>query len=383
MADSIYKTPDEYMLLAIDRVRQLGSKLTDFTVGSRARTLFEAQAVMHSEQSAVAEQLRQDSYLATAVGEALDRKAADNQVARKAAVPAAGTITIVRPTPGAAVSIPAGWSQLQTVPAPGSDPIAFVTTEDAVFEAADTSQTVAAQAVDGGVAGNIADETVLLPVNPVGGFQTQGGFMAGSAFSGGVDRESDDALRARIPIAVQGRVLGRKASFLAAALSVPGVESAYVLQPGDTRGAGTVVPANTIEVQYEGVAGLLTAVSSAVTNAAVAGQAPSAFTAAAEPCVADLVVFCQAGVDTAALAVAVRTAVIAVGNSFGVGQTVRASALIQAVHDVANVVSVDIPFNDLRLASDVDGTFGDITIRNDRYAGFAAADVAVTVTELS
>jgi uncharacterized phage protein gp47/JayE len=210
MASSIFKQPEEYLFAAIQRIRDLGSVITDFTAGSGARTLYEGMSAALSQQSAVAEQLRQDSYLVSAVGEALDRKAADFQVARKVAIAAQGTIRLTRASTGTAVTIPAGWSPLLTAPIPGQQPIAFITTADAVFGGADSFKVVAAQAVEGGTDGNVPINTVLLPQNTPTGFDTLTGFKAEIAFSGGVDEESDDALRARVPIEVQGRVKGHR-----------------------------------------------------------------------------------------------------------------------------------------------------------------------------
>jgi hypothetical protein len=67
-----------------------------------------------------------------------------------------------------------------------------------------------------------------------------------------VDAETDDQLRARVPIEVQGRVKGTPAALLAAALRIPGVTSANVLEAGDTRTSGGTIAAGACEVYYEG-----------------------------------------------------------------------------------------------------------------------------------
>lgn len=385
MADSLYLTPDDYLLAAIQRVQDLGSAITDFNSGSGARSLYEGHAAIASLQSAVAEQLRQDSYLATASGDALDRKAADSQVARKTAVAAQGTIRLTRQATGTAISIPAGWSTLLTVPVPGQTPVQFVTTADASFASGDSFKVVAAAAVEGGSSGNVPINTPLLPQNALNGFDTLTGFKAEIAFTGGVDEESDDALRARVPLEVQGRVKGRPESFLAAALRVPGVSSASVLEPGDVRaspGDGGTVAANHVEIYYQGDASLQTQIESEVESARVAGQSVTVLAGTAVSIIADLHVYCYAGTDHAAVASAVQGAIAALVNGVGLDHTGYAAAIVRAVHDVADVVTVNVPFSDLRQSTASDGTFGDLICGNVAYPAITSADIAVTVSDL-
>lgn len=381
-ATSLYKSPEEYLAAAIAKVQAQGSKITDFSIESAARALYEGLAAMLSEHSLVVDQLRSDSYLATAVGAALDRKAGDYQVGRKAAQMASGTIRLTRQATGTAVTIPAGFGDLVTTPAPGLPSIAFRTTENAVFGTADTFKVVAAVAVVGGAAGNIAANTGLLFTTPVAGFAVDGGAKAETTFGGGVDAESDDALRFRVPLEVQARVKGRKESFLAAALRIPGVESAQVLQAGDTKPDTSTVPGGNVFVYYEGAAGLLAAVQTECSNAAVAGQLVTVVTATAKPVIADLTVFCDAGVDVVALAAAVKAAVLAVVNVVGVGGSGRSSNAIRAVQQIEEVVSQTIPWTDLRFATATDNTFGDLVAPVGSYPTLALVDVAVTVSVL-
>ena len=380
---SRYQTPDANLLQMIARIQAAGSKITDFNTGSVTRTFYEGLGAGLSEQSLVVDQLEQDSYLATATGDALDRKASDYQVDRLAAVAATGTVRLTRQASGTAVTVPAGFGELATVPVPGQPSRTFLTTADAVFGTADTSIVVPGIAVTAGAAGNIGALTKLLPVNPVAGFQTDGGFQAETTFTGGVDQETDDALRARVPIAVQGRVKGRPEAFLAAALGIPGVISAAVLKAGDTRSDSTVVPANTLEVYYEGPATLLQAVTTAAAGATVLGQSTlTVAQATAERTVVNVTVFAKTGVDAAALAIAVRDAIKAVVNGAGIGQTVYSANVIQAVAAVPGVVSQTIPYADLRKFTAAGGTFGNVVPGSTRYPDLQDADVTVAVSLL-
>ena len=377
---SLYRTPEQYLQDLITALQAGGSKLTDFSINSATRNFFEAHAILLSERSLVLEQLRQDTHLETAVGDALDVKGGDYLVPRLGGVAAAGTVQISRAAVGAAVTIPAGWSQLLTAPVPGQLPIAFVTTQDAVFAGGDLTKSVTGVAVNPGSDGNVGDQTVLYPTNPVNGFPTASSFKASGAFTGGVDVESDDAYRARIKTTVQGRVNGTTLALKAAALGVPGVASVNVLRAGDTRANLTVVAAGQAEVYYEGSAGLSLAVQSAMTNAGVVNQNITVFTAALQRLIANCTVYAKTGTDPVALAIAVAQAMRDVILSYGVGDTVYLSAVAQAVDGVPGVLGVGVPFTDFRKVADAPGTSSStIAVAANLYPDLQLADCQVTV----
>lgn len=377
---SLFRDTDSIIGASIADLQGNGSALTDFTFGSTIRTVLEAQAVVVSQQSLALDQLSQDVHLATATGAALDAKGGDYLVPRKGGIAASGQITLTRPASGVAVTIPAGWTQLLTAPAPGQTPLAFATTQDAVFGSSDVTKTVSAVAVLAGAAGNIADQTPLFPVDPVSGFPTDTGFKAQGAFANGVDPETDDAYRTRIRTTVQGRVNGSSNAFVAAATGVNGVTYANVLGAGATRANGTIVPAGSVEVYYEGASGVSSAVLSACQNASTENQSVSVFTATLLRIICNLTVIAPTGADPVALTAAVVAAAQAAVGAVGVGADngkLRVSTVIQAVNALTNVRAVSLPFADFRKSTDAGGTYGDITVPADSYASLAATDITV------
>lgn len=384
MATSLYKSVDTALTEMIATLQTNGSKITDFTIGSGARSLLEAFATVTSLGTLQADQLRQDMLLATATGQALDDKAADLLVGRKAGVAAAGVITATTPTPAVSpILIPAGWGQLSTVPTPGVTPVAVITLADATIAVGQTSVTIPAQASLVGTQGNLANTTKLIPQSPIAGISTQDGFAVTTAFTGGVDVESDEAFRQRIPVEVQGRAIGTRAAYLAAALRVPGVTSASVLQAGDVRGDASVLTAAQVEVYYKGSAGLLAAVQSSVANVTVTdadvsvGKHGTPAAAAATRLDAAATVSVKTGTDTAAVAAAVKVALTAYADSLPVGGKVYQSLAIETIRAVPGVLTVNVPLTTLCLHSA--GTVGDVTIAPDSYPQLAAADQAITV----
>lgn len=380
MATTLYRDPDTLLTQFIQSIVDQGTLITDFNIGSVTRTLFESMASVLSNQSLVADQLRLDSYLATATGDALDDKVGDYLVTRKAAVQATGTIRVSRATTGTTLFIPGGWAQLTTKPAPGAASVAIVTTADASMAVSDTFVDIPVQAVIGGVAGNLAATTVVVPQTALAGVQSDGGIVIQVAMTGGTDQESDDQLRARAKVEVEGRVNGTSLALLAGALSIQGVTSANVLKAGDSRSDASIVPAGSVEVYYEGASSLAASVLSAVQARSVLNQNVSVFTAAAERMYVACTVTAKTGVNTTVLSANVRTAIEGIVNAIGVGQKLYYADTIKAIHDCQDVLAVNVPLTDHRKFSQAGGTAADVQMSADHYANLADADVSIAVT---
>lgn len=163
----------------------------------------------------------------TAEAEYLDRYGAIWGVARKAAAPAKGNVTF---TGNNGVNIPAATQLLR------SDGAAFTT--DALGVIAAGSAVIAVTATLAGAAGNTAANAPLTLAQPIAGANGSPTVAAGG-LSQGADKETDDALRARIITRIstppQG---GDQDDYVAWALQVAGVTRVWC-KPLYT-GAGTV-----------------------------------------------------------------------------------------------------------------------------------------------
>lgn len=118
--------------------------------------------------------------------------------------------------------IPAG-TQVTTDDA---SPIYFMTLIPALMERSDLTVTVPAQAVLGGVRGNVGANTISRAVTPVDGVGT---FTNPVAFTGGTEAESDDQLRTRFKRTVFRSMAGTEQMFLGTALEDPDVTQANVI----------------------------------------------------------------------------------------------------------------------------------------------------------
>lgn len=136
--------------------------------------------------------LRLQMFAQTATGKQLELHAQERGVTRKGALAATGILRFERAVPlWYKARIPAG-----TVCATEGEPeIRFVTLEDAVLPVSSLSVEVPAQAFLPGRSGNVGENRIVKLVTAPEGIQ----FVRNPApFTGGVDAETDESLRARL-----------------------------------------------------------------------------------------------------------------------------------------------------------------------------------------
>lgn len=180
---------------------------------------------------AQAEWLSKQCFPQTAQGEYLDRHAALRGLERRGAVQAKGVIRFsVNGATGADLTIPAG-----TVCATAAM-TRFETLEEAVLPGGKTYVEVSARAVEPGTGGNVpAGSVLVMTVPPVG----VSGCVNTAPFTGGTDREEDEALRKRVLETYRRMPNGANAAFYEqGALSFDRVAACTVLPR--QRGVGTV-----------------------------------------------------------------------------------------------------------------------------------------------
>ncbi|MCD8144262.1 MAG: baseplate J/gp47 family protein [Oscillospiraceae bacterium] len=175
--------------------------------------------------------VREQCFPQTAAETYLDYHAALRGLSRREAVRAEGTLRfLVNAAATIDLSISAGTVCMT------AGQVAFETTEEAVLTAGDTYIDVPAQAVEPGAAGNVEAGTILsMSTAPVG----ISACTNPAAFTGGVDEEDDDTLRARVLDAYANMSNGANiAYYYQTAMGFEGVSAVQVL--GRHRGIGTV-----------------------------------------------------------------------------------------------------------------------------------------------
>lgn len=170
-------------------------------------------------------------------GEYLDSIAQANNLERKEATYAIGTITV---TGSAGTVIPLG-SIFSTESGADVESIDFATTEEATIPSAG-SVNIPICCTEAGTNGNVSIGTIIFKSSDLPSSIT--GVTNTSATIGGTDEESDDALRARIIYVEQSKgvsYVGSKADYKRWAESVEGVGEAIVVPAEDNSGTVTII----------------------------------------------------------------------------------------------------------------------------------------------
>lgn len=157
-------------------------------------------------------------FVDTAEAEYLERWAADWGMAKKAAAPAAGDITLSG-QPGAVIPAATLWTDQGTA-------LLYAQAADATISA-EGSATARVVAQEPGAAGNLAAGAGLALVAPLAGVESNA-LVAEGGLTGGADEESDDALRGRLLERLRRPPRGGScADYVRWAKEVPGVTRAW------------------------------------------------------------------------------------------------------------------------------------------------------------
>ncbi|MCD8025631.1 MAG: baseplate J/gp47 family protein [Clostridiales bacterium] len=180
-----------------------------------------------------AEWLKNQMFVSTAGGEYLDYFASQRGLERKAAAKAQGEITFyIDEVKDHDIIIPQG----SVVATTDGEPVRFCTTEQEEISAGNTLVSVYAEAEKAGKSGNIEIGKAVTAVSVPSEIDS---VTNRTAFSGGVDEETDDELRERIASTFKSPSNGTNAAYYEQlVLSVEGISKAGVVSRA--RGTGTV-----------------------------------------------------------------------------------------------------------------------------------------------
>ena len=266
----------------------------------------------------------------TATGEYLDQHATERGLSRKDGVKAVGQVTFYPDAPEhPAILIPAG-TEVCTY----TDARRFTTDSDVVLATNAESVTAAVTAKDIGAGDNVLTGTVSVIVTPVTGIS---GVNNADSFTGGADRESDDALRERVIDSYVNIVSGANAAYYRSiAMSVPGVYSASVV--GCARGNGTV----DVYLSGQGTA-VPSAVKSQVQSLMDEGRGLNVDVLVLDARPVNISLYIRIAVEAGyvfeTVAGEVSTAVTAYINNLGIGRDVRLSDVGEVIYHVKGVES--------------------------------------------
>lgn len=225
--------------------------ITDFTPGSNIRTMFETVAVFIEYIQFLVEEAYRSFYVDTATGQDLDRRIRDFGMSRKEARNATGVVSFIRNQYSPDTFYIYAGSQVSTQPDTFGNTISFRLLNDIVFPAS-TQQNPITQVTgivvceSSGPIGNIIQGKITNITSIIPGIDS---VTNPKSFMDGSKAETDDQLRKRLPIFINGLKRGNEDAIKSAVLAIPGIS--YVKLKSNSPTAGY----NTIYVSTQGVNG--------------------------------------------------------------------------------------------------------------------------------
>lgn len=207
----------------------------DFSDGEPLKTLIEAIAQEMDIQYWQLENIEKSSYIDSAENDDLTELVKIIGVERKGAIKSVGEVTFLRETPALQDYVIPTGTIVSTYPDNDNFSIQFKTTEQKSILTGGTSVNIAIESVEGGSDKNIVSSKVVYIVNPPNGIES---VINSNPISGGEDEETDEELRERAKLSLDGKGLGTAPSLKSNIEAITGVASASVVDMA--RGLGTV-----------------------------------------------------------------------------------------------------------------------------------------------
>lgn len=354
-------------------VQGASAQLLDFTVGSVVRAIMEANAAVALWLQWLIAQVLSVTRAATSTGSDLDSFMADYGVSRLPAVAASGGVEFYRAVTGLAAQIPVGTivrtgdgTQLFAVTADPANP-AYVAAASSYSLAANTlSITVPVVAQAAGSAANVLAGAIKLLSSAIAGVD---GVTNPAALSGGMDAETDAALRTRFQAFLDSRCA---ATPVAVGFAVASVQSGLRWAIAENVAAnGAAQPGNFVVTVDDGSgvppAALLSNVATAVDAVRPVGTSFVVVAPVATTVNVGLTLTIPAA-SLAAAATAVSAAVQSFVAGLGFGGVLPISRVAQLAYDanaaITNVSGITINGAAVDLAAGSNGVllFGNVTV---------------------
>lgn len=331
-------------------VQGAARQLIDLSVGSTLRAVLEANAAMALWLQWLIVLVLQTTRAATSTGPDLDSWMGDFSLTRLPAVAANGVVSFSRFVPVTAALVPVGTvvrtadgTQSFTVVADAANAAFSVAQNGFVLAAGTASVSVPVVAAVAGVAGNVQAGAVSLIAAALPGVDTVGN---AAPFLGGLDGESDAALRARFQNFLSSR---SRATDVAVGYAVSSIQQGLqyaiqenVMPDGSARMGSFVVTVD--DGSGNPSAALLSAVTAAVEAVRPVGSSFGVLPPVVSQAGVSMAVSVAAGAVQADVAAQVTAAIGGYVNALPIGVALPWSKLAQLAYDasasVVNVTSV-------------------------------------------
>jgi len=196
------------------------SNVTDYTPGSNIRTIFETIALFVEYLQFLIEETYRSFYIDTASAADLDSRVQDFGISRKPSKNATGIIKFQRNTPADSTFTIFSGVQISTQPDVFGNTISYELDNDVTFVSGSVEATGRITCLISGPEGNVASGRIVNITSSIPGVDA---VINEAPVSDGASSETDDQLRTRLPIHINGLKKSNEDAIRAAILSIPGI----------------------------------------------------------------------------------------------------------------------------------------------------------------
>lgn len=241
MSDRTVYTFSDLVSIVKTKIGINSTRLTNFAEGSNLLSIIEAAChFVEYLQLRVNKAIKAFS-LKDAQGDDIDLRTQDWAVTRKPAKNATGIVTFYRSTPAPSQFTVFAGVQVSTTSDVFGNSLSYTLDNDVTFPSGAMSVSGYVTCTLPGIIGNCLAGQVAVKTSTISGVDTVSNL---AAFTDGADRESDDALKKRVPEKINGLKAGCEAAIKAAALSVTGITVVRVVENEPALGQVSVYVSN-------------------------------------------------------------------------------------------------------------------------------------------
>lgn len=212
-------TASQIVSRMINRMTSVSS-VTDYTPGSNIRTIFEAVSLFIEYLQFLVEEAYRSFYVDSATLSDLDARVNDFGMTRKQAKFATGVIKFQRNTAATSTFVIYNGIQVSTQPDVFGNTISYELDRDVTFVSGSVEATGNITCIAAGPEGNVASGKITNITSSIPGVDA---VINPYALTDGASAETDEQLRARVPIHINGLKRGNEDAIKSAILAIDGI----------------------------------------------------------------------------------------------------------------------------------------------------------------
>jgi uncharacterized phage protein gp47/JayE len=196
------------------------TSVSDYTPGSNIRTIFETVSIFVEYLQFLVEQTYRSFYIDTATSDDLDQRVQDFGMLRKGTAFSTGIIKLMRETPATSTFYVSQGSQFATQPDVFGKTITFELDNDITFVSGALEASGYITCLTSGIEGNVSSGTITNITSSVPGIDS---VINPFAFVDGATSETDEQLRKRVPVFLNGLKRANEDAIKSAVYQVGGI----------------------------------------------------------------------------------------------------------------------------------------------------------------